>query len=502
MNSTGALEVNLALMQPGDLWRQSGRLERYQRDGIIFGGKDRKGNDLYLAPTAEEVVTAWAAADLRSHKQMPLSLWQMDWKFRDELRPRMGLMRGRLFRMKDAYSFDADEEGMQRSYEKQRQAYTRIFTRMGFRFIGVQADSGAIGGKGSAEFMALTNFGEDLLLTCNRCDYGANVEKAESKLTPHEYSPELRPLQKAHTPNVRTIADLESFLSVSARDMVKTLIYVADQVPVAVCCRGDLEINEVKLKNVLGASELEIASEAVVTATTGAPVGFAGPVGLPSSLKIVFDESVRPMRSFLCGANEADQHFMDVHFGRDLPAPESFPDVHSAQAGDLCSQCPEGTLTESRGIEIGHVFMLQQSYAEKLGVAFQGADTKPRTPWMGCYGIGTTRCLQAMAEQQCDEKGLVWPEAIAPYRYAIIPASYKEGSAARTAADALFELLTQRGEEVLLDDRDGSFGAKMADAELLGFPKIIVVGRKAAEGIVEVVDRKSGERSERLIDSI
>jgi len=502
MNASGALEVNLSLLQPGDLWRQSGRLERYKHDGIIFGGKDRKGSDLYFAPTAEEVVTAWAAADLRSHKQMPLTLWQMDWKMRDELRPRMGLMRGRLFRMKDAYSFDADEEGMRRSYQVQREAYARIFTRMGFRFISVQADSGAIGGKGSAEFMALTNVGEDTLLNCDHCDYGANVEKAESIFAGFEYSNESKPLRKIPTPNVRTIEELETFLGISSRQMVKTLIYVADQVPVAVCCRGDLTVNEVKLKNVLGAGVLEIATEAVVTAATGAPVGFAGPLGLKSSLRLIFDTSVKDMRSFLCGANETDQHFLDVHFGRDLPAPVGFHDVHTARAGDRCVQCNEGTLSESRGIEVGHVFMLQQGYAEKMGVAFQGADTKPRAPWMGCYGIGTTRCLHAMAEQQCDEKGLIWPEAIAPYQYAIIPAAYKEGSVAKIAADALFERMSQRGDEVVLDDRDGSFGSKIADAELFGFPKIIVVGRKAGEGIIELVNRMTGERSEVSIDSV
>ena len=418
----------------------------------------------------------------------------MDWKFRDEIRPRMGLVRGRMFRMKDSYSFDVGEEGMSRSYELHREAYDNMFHRMGFRFISVQADSGAIGGKGSAEFMAVSESGEDVLLTCNNCDYGANWEKAESLTPAHVYDSEPRPIRKEPTPNIRTVEELERFFGLNARNMMKTIIYVADDKPVAVCCRGDFEVNEVKLQNMLGAGKLEIAGEAVVREVTGAPVGFAGPINLKGASRIVFDSSVQGMTNILCGCNEKDVHMLDVNLGRDLPVPDRFYDVHSAQAGDGCAVCGKGTLQESKGIEIGHVFMLQQGYAEKLGVTFLGPDGQAHTPWMGCYGIGTTRCLQALVEQNNDADGIKWPEQVAPFKYCIVPTTTTASSAQFIFAERLFTELGRRKAEVVIDDRPLGFGVKMKDALLIGYPYIVVIGRGVEKGEVELQVRATAER--------
>lgn len=494
MNAIGGMEVNLPILQPAELWEQTGRWKRYVQDGIMFSGKDRRGQMFGLAPTAEEVVTAFVAADLQSYTQLPLTLWQMDWKFRDEIRPRLGLIRSRMFRMKDSYSFDQDEVAMRHSYEAHRQAYDNMFTRMGFKFISVQADSGAIGGKGSAEFMALSEYGEDVLLTCNHCNYGANRDKADAAFPTFEYDQSLRLIRKEATPAIRSVEELEKFFNLSARQMVKTIIYVADGTPVAVCCRGDLPINEVKLQNLLGASQMIIADDATVISVTKVPVGFAGPINL-SSVRILFDASTEPMTNFLCGCNEEDRHMLDVNFGRDIPRPERFVDVHSAQAGDGCLECKTGVLCESRGIEMGHIFMLQQGYAEKLGCRFLGADGLRHYPWMGCYGVGTTRCIQALAEQHHDKDGLKWPVQVAPFQYVIVPTA-GPGSVQHTLAESLFDSLADAGKEVVFDDRSLGFGARMKDALLLGYPEILVVGRGAEQGLIERQERLSGERTE------
>lgn len=494
MNRIGGLEVNLPILQPAELWQQTGRWDRYVKDGIMFSGKDRRGQTFGLAPTAEEVVTALAASDLQSYTQLPLTMWQMDWKFRDEIRPRLGLIRGRMFRMKDSYSFDVDEAAMRKSYDAHRQAYQNMFTRMGFEFISVQADSGAIGGKGSAEFMALSEHGEDVLLTCNHCNYGANREKAESEFPVFEYDSELRPMHKETTPETRSVEELERLFGLSSRQMIKTIIYVADGVPVAVCCRGDLSLNEVKLQNLLGATQMSIADEATVVSTTNAPVGYAGPINL-TGVRVLFDVSTATMVNFLCGCNEEDQHMLDVNFGRDIPRPEKFVDVHSAQAGDGCLECGVGTLRESRGIELGHIFMLQQTYAEKLDCQFVGADGQNHYPWMGCYGVGTTRCIQALAEQHHDKDGLMWPAHLAPFQYVIVPAA-AAGSVQYSLAESVFQSLSALGKEVVFDDRPLGFGAKMKDALLLGYPEILVAGRGAAQGLLERQNRLTGERTE------
>lgn len=501
MNAIDGLEVNLPILQPAELWKKTGRWERYVKDGIMFSGKDRHKQEFGLAPTAEEVVTEFAQWDIQSYGQLPLTLWQMDWKFRDEFRPRMGLIRSRMFRMKDSYSFDTDENGMRYSYDQHRQAYQNIFRRLGFNFISVQADSGAIGGKGSAEFMATSEFGEDMLLTCTACDYGANQEKAESIIPAHIYDQELRPMRKEDTPNIRTVEELGRYFNLSPKNMVKTIIYVADNKAIAVCCRGDLQINEIKLKNMLGAANLEIATEGTVREITGAPVGFAGPINLERASRIIFDVSVRGMTNILCGCNEEDVHMLDVNLGRNIPLPDQFYDVHSAEAGHKCPSC-EGILKESKGIEIGHIFMLQKGYAEKMGVTFSGADGTNHTPWMGCYGIGTTRCLQALVEQHNDESGIKWPTQVAPFRFVIVPTTTTANSPQTALAEKLFLTMEKAGKEVVLDDREATFGSKMKDALLIGYPIIIVVGRGAPEGQIEVQFRSNNKREPMDINSL
>jgi prolyl-tRNA synthetase len=495
MNSINGLEVNLPILQPAELWKQTGRWNRYVRDGIMLHGRDRHNQEYGLAPTAEELVTYLAAQDLQSYGQLPLTLWQLDWKFRDELRPRMGLIRSRMFRMKDSYSFDIDEEGMRHSYNLHRAAYENMFRRMGFRFISVQADSGAIGGKGSAEFMVTSEHGEDVLLTCTACDYGANQEKAESIIPAHSYDRALRPMRKVATPNIRTVDQLEKHFNLTALDMIKTLIYLADDRPIAICCRGDLAINEVKLANILDCATLQIAPESVVREVTGAPVGFAGPQQLRGVTNIIFDGSTSHMTNFLCGCNEEDFHLFDVNFGRDIPTPTNFCDVHTAQAGHRCPVCSAGILQESKGIEVGHIFMLQQGYAQKLNLTYLGPDGIAHTPWMGCYGVGTTRCLQALAEQNNDKDGLKWPEIVAPFSFVIVPTAATDGSLQFSLAQELFAFMRDiPGMEVVFDDRSIGFGAKMKDALLIGYPYLLVIGRNAISGEFELQTRADGCR--------
>ena len=496
MNRIGGLEVSLPILQPADLWKQSGRWDRYVRDGIMFRSVDRHNQEYGVAPTAEEMATFFAAMDLQSYAQLPLMLWQMDWKFRDEIRPRMGLIRSRAFRMKDSYSFDENEEGMRRSYGLHRKAYQRIFERMEVDFVSVQADSGAIGGKGSSEFMALSEYGEDILLTCSTCDYGANREKAESIVSSHNDDAIERPLRKEPTPGLTTIQQLCNHFGVSERDIMKTVIYVSDGVPLAVCCRGDLEINEIKLANLVRSEKLELADESLVRSTTGVRVGFAGPIGLKRSVRVIFDVSTKAAKNVICGCNEEDMHLFDVNFGRDIPTPDQFYDVHVAKAGDGCPSCSSGILRESKGVEIGHVFMLQQGYAQKFNASYLGPDGKSHIPWVGCYGMGTTRCLQAIVEQKHDKDGIQWPEAIAPFRYVIIPTAMAEGAAQRSMAEKLFtDMGAIDGVEVVFDDRPLGFGAKMKDALLIGYPYILVAGKGSEKGEIEVQQRVTGEQS-------
>jgi prolyl-tRNA synthetase len=496
MDRTGAQELLMPQLQPHELWMRSGRLPTYLASGILFSLKDRKGADFCLGPTHEEVVTDFVASNVRSYKQLPLSLYQVQTKFRDEFRPRFGLMRGREFLMKDAYSFDADDAGLDRSYQAMREAYVRIFSRCGLEFLVVQADAGDIGGSGSEEFMVTASTGEDLIVYDETTGYAANVEKAETRVEPPPGMGPPAPKHVEPTPGDKTVEDLtRRFPSLPAARMVKTILYRAviggADVDVAVLMRGDQDVNEVKLKNHLGATAVELADEARVRRLTGCEPGYAGPLDVRTpSLRFVADTSVEPLVNFLCGVNRPDVHALDVCHGRDFPTPP-FADLRRAREGDL-SPRSDARLSAARGIEVGHVFKLGTKYSAAMDAAFLDRDGKRRPFVMGCYGIGVSRIAAAAVEQNHDEKGIVWPPAIAPYAVVLVVAR-SDDAAAAGAADALEKELLARGVEPAIDDRkDASAGVKFKDAELVGYPVQVTLGKFVAEGKAEVKDRKSG----------
>ncbi len=504
MDRAGAQEVRMPTMQPAELWQESGRWEAYGSD--LFRFKDRKSSDFALGPTHEEVVTDIARHDIASYKQLPVMLYQMQTKFRDEPRPRFGLMRGREFIMKDAYSFDLDEEGAIKSYGVMKQAYDRIFTRFGFEFRAVEADTGNIGGDLSHEFQVLAETGEDLIASCPVSGYAANVEKAEIVVETAERDPntELLDAEPVHTPKVGTIAEVAGFFDVAPSAIVKTLIYVADGVPVAVCLRGDHTLNDVKLKAYIEAHteltchELELASDEVTGKVTKAPVGFAGPVGL--EIPVIVDLSVKPMANFIVGANKKDTHLKNVNWGKDF-SPQGFTDLRMAQPGDVCARSGE-PYEFVRGIEVGHIFYLGTKYTDALGAMLQGEDGQRRPMEMGCYGIGVTRIVAAAVEQNHDDNGIIWPMAIAPYHVTILPLQMKNEEVV-AAAESLYEALREAGCEVMIDDRDARAGHKFKDAELIGIPLQVNIGaRGLKEGNVEFKRRDTGEMELVSVDDV
>lgn len=512
MDADGVLNINMPILQPSELWVRTGRWDRYQASKTMLTTRNlHSGRDYGLAPTAEEVVTWLAAQEVQSYADLPVTFHQIGWKMRNEVRPHGGLLRGIEFDMSDAYSFDRDESGMRQSFELFRTMYHRIFTRVGLRqFIAVQADSGAIGGKGSAEFMALSEeVGEDVLITCPKCGYGANLERATSRYARPVYADTHNVRRREHTPGTTTVDQLRALFageSITANRMVKTIILTAskgeDRYNVAVCMRGDLEINLVKVRNALGADEVSPATADVVQAVTGAEVGFAGPLGLKRARQILFDDSTRGMTNFLCGLNETDYHALDVNFGaEDLPLPQSFSDLHQAKATHGCPECADGVLVESRGIEVGHIFMLQTGYARAMGAQFLDADGTSKDIWMGCYGIGVTRLLQTIVEQSRDEQGIIWPESVAPYRVLVVPVNASD-PLQKDLAETLYAQLRGMGVEVMLDDRDLRGGEKFANADLIGIPWRVTVGRKAKEGIVELRHRASSAVEELPVKSV
>jgi prolyl-tRNA synthetase len=503
MERGGVQNLQLPILQQQELWERSGRWNGYVKNKVMFQTtEEHRGTKFGLAPTAEEVVTALVAGDVKSWRELPLRLHQIGPKFRDEIRPRLGLLRCREFVMSDAYSFDRDEAGMKESFELFCQIYTRIFDRLGLEdVISVQADSGPIGGSGSAEFMVVNDVGEDSLLSCGACGYGANAEKADSRYRRHDTQVDMLPLRIEPTPGITTVEELQrKFPKIRAEHMIKTLIFTVDPEGedkhlVAVCIRGDLEVNEIKLSNLLRGVVVPASAEEIETAT-GAPVGFAGPIGLRGVREIHFDISARGMRNFLCGVNEKDVHALDVNFERDVSLPDGFVDLHLAKGGH---GCPEegcgGTLEQRRGIEIGHVFMLQQGYAEALDALYTTEDGQEKTMWMGCYGIGTTRLLQAIAEQAQDGEGLTWPAAVSPYDLHVV---LTQPDVSRQT-ELLAELETVAGDlrlELIADERSVSPGVKFKDADLLGCPVRVTIGRKAEEGVVEVKRRKESSSLE------
>jgi prolyl-tRNA synthetase len=495
MNRAGAIEILMPMVTPAELWQESKRWEQYGKELLRF--VDRKDNGFCLGPTHEEVVTDIVRREVRSYRQMPLNLYQIQTKFRDEIRPRFGLMRGREFIMKDAYSFDVDEAGADKAYEKMYQAYRRIFERCGLKFRAVEADTGSIGGNWSHEFMVLADSGEDAIVSCNGCDYAANVEKAESRLVESVEHCEPRSLERVATPGKKSIEEVSAFLGVPATTTVKMLVYMADNVPVAALLRGDHDLNEIKLKKVLGCEELEMATDEQIVKATGAPVGYLGPIGL--KIRVVADLTVRGMRNFVSGANENDHHLKNVNLERDFPLPE-FADIRNVTHGDPCPRCAAGVLEMWRGIEVGHVFKLGMKYSQALNATFLDADGKEQIVFMGCYGIGIGRSVAACIEQNHDDNGIIFPLPIAPF-HCIISAINPKDQAVSSAAEDIYQRLQQAGVEVLLDDRDERPGVKFKDADLIGIPLRLVVGAKnLADGKVELKQRRGGDLELLAID--
>jgi len=493
MDRTGAQEILGNQLQPAELWHTTGRWDDYGPEMMKL--KDRHERDFVLGPTHEELFTTLVNNEVNSYKKLPFNLYQIATKFRDERRPRFGMLRAREFAMKDAYSFHDSTESLAATYDEMYNAYSNIFTRLGINFRPVQADAGAIGGSGrNHEFMALAEIGEDTIAVCSHCDYAANLEKAETAYRAAGAAPtsDAPAFEKLHTPDVKTIDQLVTSLGVEASSFMKTLVYLADGQPVAVCVRGDHEVNEVKLQKLLGARTIEMADAATIERVTGAPVGFIGPVGL--SIPVVVDREVAGIASGITGANEKDFHIRNVVAGRDFSM-ERTGDVRNAVAGDTCPHCEEGVLEFYRGIECGHIFELGTKYSDALHATFLNKDQKQQPFIMGCYGIGVSRLITAIIEQNNDEKGIIWPLAVAPYHVHVIPVKVKDEEQMKIA-EQLYDRLRAQGVDVLLDDRDESAGVKFKDSELIGIPLRITVGKKAGEGIVEFNVRKTGETQE------
>lgn len=486
MNNAGAQEFLASALIPAELWQESGRWDAYGAE--MFRLKDRHNRDFCLGPTHEEVFTDIVRNEIKSYKQLPLNLYQIQTKYRDERRPRFGVMRSREFIMKDGYSFDKDQEGLDLAYEKMRKAYVNIFNRCGLDAKAVAADSGAIGGSGSAEFMVKSEVGEDDVVFCTACDYAANIEKAPS--TPeHGEKEELMEVEKVETPAVKSIEDLAKFFECSPKKIAKTLIFQADDKVVAVVLRGDREANEVKIANAIGeVIELEMASEEAVKEATGAAVGFAGPMGIKVDMLLV-DQEVANMYNFIIGANETGMHLKNVNYGRDFEG--IVGDFRNVTIGEKCPECGK-EITISRGTEVGHIFKLGTKYSESMGATFIDEDGKAKPFIMGCYGIGVTRTVASIIEQHNDENGIIWPLEVAPYHVSVIPANVKNEEQA-TRAEEIYNELRKMGVEALLDDRKERAGVKFKDSELMGIPMRITVGKMIGEGQVEFKLRNGGE---------
>ena len=493
MDRAGALELCMPTLQPAELWKESGRWTKYGPELLRF--KDRHDRDFLYGPTHEEVITDIARRELRSYKQLPVNFYQIQFKFRDEIRPRFGVMRSREFLMKDAYSFHTDEASLAEGYRLMYEAYTRIFTRMGLKFRAVQADGGSIGGDTSQEFHVLADSGEDAIAFSDSDDYAANLEMAATLPAAGERAPASQPLTKVSTPNARSIADLTALLQVSAAQCVKTLLVEGSENDVvALVIRGDHELNAVKSQKLPGvANPLRMAGPDRVRGATGTEPGFIGPIGFKG--KIYVDHAAAHLADFVCGANEKDLHFTGVNWGRDLPELRCV-DIRNAQAGDP-SPSGRGSLQIARGIEVGHIFQLGQLYSKAMNATVLDEQGKALTMFMGCYGIGVTRVVAAAIEQNHDANGVVWSDALAPFQVVLVPINYQKSTRVQETADALYRDFTAAGIDVLLDDRDARPGVKFADSELLGIPHRIVIGERGlAAGNLEYRHRRDTEATE------
>ena len=493
MNRSGALEILMPAVQPAELWQESGRWDYYGRELLRF--KDRHDRDACLGPTHEEVITDLVRKEIHSYKQMPVNFYQIQTKFRDEIRPRFGMMRSREFIMKDAYSFDMDESGANKSYEIMHETYSNIFRRCGLGFRAVEADTGSIGGSFSHEFMVLAHAGEDQIINCLKCDYAANLEKAEVK--DNEQRPgsadneDMKPFEEVETPDKKTVEEVTSFLSISPDQLIKTLIFRSDDEVVAALVRGDHELNENKLKNLLGLEQVELADSQLVAGVTGSPIGFAGPLGL--KVKIVADHALKGMKNFVTGGNRQDLHLRNVNVGRDFHV-NLFGDLRMITPDDTCPRCG-GDIRFGRGIEVGHIFKLGTKYSKSLGAVFLDEHGEEMPIIMGCYGIGVGRTVAAAIEQNNDPDGIIFPIPIAPFEAVILPLQMHETEVVE-AAEKIYRELIDNGIDVMLDDRDMRAGIKFKDADLLGTPVRITIGiRNLKKGQVEMKIRSDGESS-------
>lgn len=488
MDNKGAQEIMMPIMQPAEIWQESGRWGAYGAEMIRL--KDRHGHEYCLGPTHEEMVTTVVKNDVRSYRQLPLNLYQIQDKFRDERRPRFGLMRSRDFIMKDAYSFDRDEAGLELSYQEMYDAYTKIFTRCGLNFRPVEADSGAIGGSGSHEFMVLAESGEAEIVYCSACDYAADVEKAELHTITAPEEAEL-PMEKVVTPNCKTIADVCAYLQAPVDHSMKAVAFQSEKGLILCFVRGDHEVNEIKVINTVGVNEVEMA-EPELLAKAGTVGGYMGPVGMdPKKVIIVVDQSVMQMHNICCGANEEGYHYINVNPGRDF-TPTYVADIRLMAEGDPCPHCG-APVKKARGIEVGQVFKLFTKYSQAMHATYLDENGKEQPMVMGCYGIGVGRTMAAAVEQNNDKDGMIWPAAIAPYHVLVVPVNVKD-EASNAKAEEIYQVLQKAGLEVVIDDRKERPGVKFKDADLIGYPLRVVVGPKTlTTGELEVKVRRTGE---------
>lgn len=492
MNRAGAIELLMPIVQPAELWQETGRWEKMGPELLRI--KDRHERDYLIQPTSEEVITDLARSEIKSYKQLPVNFYQIQTKFRDERRPRFGIMRGREFSMKDAYSFDRDQVGLKKSYALMFDAYVRIFQRMGLQFRAVAADNGAIGGSGSQEFHVIAETGEDAIVYCPNSDYAANLEAAESLSLIAQRAAPKASMQKVATPGQKRCEDVAQFLKIDLLNTIKSLVLAVDQEAgpaklFMVLLRGDHELNEIKVNKIPGLSAFRFATDAEIQAACGSPVGYLGPVGLPSSVQVIADRTVANMSDFICGANAQDYHLTGVNWGRDVPEP-LVADVRNAVIGDP-SPDGKGALEICRGIEVGHVFQLGTRYSEAMKCTYLDENGKAQPMVMGCYGIGVTRLLGAAIEQGHDERGIIWPISMAPFEVVICPVGYDKSDMVRDAANHLHQELLMAGVDVVLDDRGERPGAMFADWELIGVPYRVVIGERGLkEGQVEFQGRR------------
>lgn len=497
LEAKDAIELMMPVLQPDTIWKESGRYPLMK--DVMLKTFDRNKNEFILGPTHEEIITDLVRKKISSYKQIPVNFFQIQNKFRDEVRPRFGLMRAKEFIMKDGYSFDLTDEGLNESYNKMYDAYTNIFKACGLKAKPVEADTGMMGGSKSHEFMALSEYGEDAIIECKECSYAANAELAVRALPQNQSNEVLKDMETVDTPNQKTIAELSEFFANDARNFIKTILYTADEKTIFALVRGDLDINEVKLARTLGVTQIELATDEVIQKVTNAPVGFAGPVGI-NDYRVVADISVKGMINAITGANEADKHLVNVNIERDYKV-EGFYDIATAKEGDLCLNCG-AVLTQCRGIEIGQVFELGQKYCKSLGASVLDQNGKDKILTMGCYGIGVSRTAQAVVEQNHDENGIIWPIAVAPFEVVVLPLNTNVPELME-AAEKIYSDLKEAGIDVIIDDRNERAGVKFKDVDLVGIPVRVFLGKKTfAEGVGEVSLRRTQEKDPVVLDEI